>query len=503
MLGSNKKEGRELLFFIVPLILFFSALLIVNLHVFNDKCHPEGDHALTALSVERASEQIVWSGPYSRSGVRHPSPVLFYYYATTRWIFDPFTSTAGALSAAAFLLNSFCLLAGLFVFRRMHSEGAMLFAAILISVLPFTINSVFFDTWGPAAIVLPFFLFFISSSAVAAGHSSGLILQSIAAVIVTGTHFGTLPIVAVIYSFSLIKFFCDSGVNKKDQALKLSLSFLVLFSGYFLPVLRLILKQEQSELYQLLAFAFTEPIQQSLLEAFGYVGGFYRLPFRRFLPAPEIVLVTVLVLLLLLRTKDIFFTRLKTILLLTITFSVIAAMKIDIARFRYVMWWHVPVVAFFFYYLLIPVLFTKQIVILNPLKNRVVQSFIFVVTFLLVLPGYEIRARKCTDFYVGLVDMLPCAEDLIYTVMIAEPEVWKPVAGSVLSLYRADCNVCVYDWEFMFEDSLQCRMNKGGFEKSVRLTFFDKNKKLPAPEAEARQFLHRKAVVVIKPEKKN
>jgi len=501
-----------LVLILLPILIFLCTLLFLSWDALLLSCLPEGDYALIALSVEQVFRDPPLSGAYSRTGVRHPGPGIYYFYAVVSPLFSPFLSPQGTLMFSQFLLNVALLVTAMFLYRRQEKH---IFSTAVLLLLSFTIlrhanSELWFNIWGPAVVVLPIFLFLIASASVACGSRLALIPQGVSAVIAAGTHFGTIVLVLPLLLFSVVFFLIEHRDTWKRDLLRLLILPAICFLAFSPALIDFLIWQEQSNPYRLIQFFGTGQETNSLFEAIRYVAAYYNVPLRPlFGRVPrEPVFVFLIVALILYRPGSLFRKRLKYILLFSIALSVFAALRVDELRYRYFMWWQFCLVLLV-YAQLITAAGEKLIELI---KGQLPNNIPIPVLCLSVLIMYASAAmasqwytlttpQRCAPFYKELEAKTQPLGINDYAILIQDNN-WKPAAAVVYSLYKQGKNPCVYDRDFLFGREFTCidgqELSKDE-GKRLRLTFYDRRREVPE-DKDATQHRGRQAVVVIKKE---
>ncbi len=232
--------------FAVPVLgfLFMGMLLYFNWEQLLYFCPQSGDYALLALSVEQAKDGIVFSGPYSRFEFNHPLPTYFYIYALLEpyvWFSQYWMSKYQLIS---FLINSFCILASLIIFKRLTKKNSYCLI-LLVAVICCFLRTYFIGSWGPSTLPAPLLLLAISFPALIIYGQGYLPIVTISSIFVSSNHLIGAMIAVVFFVWGLIHYLFKRNYNFVwSRSILLSITLILVSTAPL--VLDLIINQDNS-----------------------------------------------------------------------------------------------------------------------------------------------------------------------------------------------------------------------------------------------------------------
>jgi hypothetical protein len=335
----------------IPAFLIFSLLTLIALATFlslaGTSCIKPRDHSLLLVSILRAGEFDILTGPYSRLQFFHPGPLLFYVLRLLSWPITIFYPVSSSIYGAQFALNLLCLFSSILILLGTLGKRFALVLLCCVLLTFFRTNSeIFFDFWGPSSIVFPALLFFVACYSGAKGSLSALLLASATFSLCTQTHLGSagslLP-VAAISLFSFLK-------HTKQPRIRSLLCLLILVLILWFPVLLDYFRYgSESNLLALYQFLVSEKSLLSTNEVLQYYSQYFGLPFRPFFHKEKVLLfVTIPVLSLVLSfvyNKKLF--SLSALLCASTVFGFLSCYGITEGTFSYLLWFTFAPVALY------------------------------------------------------------------------------------------------------------------------------------------------------------
>ncbi|HET9690759.1 MAG TPA: hypothetical protein VFP61_06380, partial [Acidimicrobiales bacterium] len=171
-----------------------------------------GDGALTAIATRRAARFEQLLGPYSRTGVHHPGPAMFYLLA-------PFVDLARSVSSGLYLgalaINLAALVTIVAVVWRRAGPPAALAAAVALDLFvvclgPGTLR----EPWNPYLVVVPMVAFVVLWAAadprtdprtdLRTGQGAG-VWAAVVGSYEMQTHLATVPVVVALLAALLVR----------------------------------------------------------------------------------------------------------------------------------------------------------------------------------------------------------------------------------------------------------------------------------------------------------
>jgi hypothetical protein len=135
------------------------------------------------------------TGPYSRYDWYHPGPALFWLLAP---VYRLAGSDAGAMYAAAAVLNIVAVIGACVVARRLGGRPLLVVTGVVLAIAVAGGASDYADPWNPYLIVLPLVLFLLAAAATAAGDPWAVPVAVAAGAFVVQAHVGNAVVVAVV-----------------------------------------------------------------------------------------------------------------------------------------------------------------------------------------------------------------------------------------------------------------------------------------------------------------
>lgn len=205
--APSRRADAELRCYRLPAGIIFTILAILlarNWGNLSTSCERLTDYVLLSLNVENAKDFLAWTGAYSRLELRHPGPVLFYFYALGDWLFSFVEMPLGRFRLTQFIINVLFLFVLLLGTVRTTRSRAMGIVAGICGLL-LCVNSsgsafgVLAEVWNPFPAILPMAALIVTGGLVMAGHSAVLPVATVSAVVAAHTHLGALPVAGTLY----------------------------------------------------------------------------------------------------------------------------------------------------------------------------------------------------------------------------------------------------------------------------------------------------------------
>lgn len=154
------------------------------------------DWALLELRIrDVGSGDTPLTGPYSRYDWYHPGPAMFWLLAP---VYRLAGSDAGAMYAAAAVLNIVAVVGACVVARRLGGRPLLVVVGVVLAIAAAGGASEYADPWNPYLIVLPLVLFLLAAAAMAAGDPWALPVAVAAGAFVVQSHVGNAVVVAAV-----------------------------------------------------------------------------------------------------------------------------------------------------------------------------------------------------------------------------------------------------------------------------------------------------------------
>jgi hypothetical protein len=208
---------------LLPGVIFFAFILLVNWRLFVTPMAEYGDIAVNALQVQNAKHFRELLGNYSRWQFHHPGPFFFYLFAAGEALFYnllhlvPAPFNAERLAETAF--STVCLFLTIHIFyvnvrKSLFPVLAVLFSILFSYALDSAIpGSMFLDLWPPYIAMFCFLLFSASCASVAAGNWKHLPLMALSGMIMLHAHVAQALFVPVLALVAL----CSASISESKH----------------------------------------------------------------------------------------------------------------------------------------------------------------------------------------------------------------------------------------------------------------------------------------------
>ena len=152
-------------------------------------------HHFPLLGTSSSASQVLGVG------VNHPGPMLFYICA-------PFVTLFGGavgLATAVAVINSSCVAGSIYVAYRIFGRSGALSAAVIASIITWTLGSdLLVAAWNPYILLFPCLLMIFLTAGVASGHGMMLPWLLLVGTFCIQTHIGYVYIVIGLCAFAVV-----------------------------------------------------------------------------------------------------------------------------------------------------------------------------------------------------------------------------------------------------------------------------------------------------------
>lgn len=464
----NSKIDRDSAVVLVGVVLFFFSYFALQFELLADACPRAGDFALISLEVEYAKTWSALTGPYSRFNFRHPGPIYFYFYAMGETFFWFISSIRGQHLLTQLVLNASCIIAASWIFIRFlgAKAGLILFLAVLVC-FGSAEKRVFYELWGPTAIVAPVLLFASALAPFATGRLAYTPLVAIASSLAVQNHLGAvavvIPMLTIGMFLAIYNRFSRSLSFSKVEILWLILTVLIGGISAWPILLDAYLSPGLGNLGAIADFISARSETPSFDEAIGFVASYYYLPLRELLGAPRgsalkyLVLLAVLTLPFLLKPKAGGVVHLlRCFLLCSIFFSLLGALGISGKMYGSLLRYELSYVAIGYTLSVLGVLslFKKDFISTRFQTLSLVLFCLIGIGF--GLQRYHVSKRSCRDFH-PIVEAIKDSSKGPVELSIRDRKAWKDVALIALLLEREQVDFCVSSgWKVLFGQRRVC-----------------------------------------------
>ena len=210
MFSSGSRSRYIALTFLLGAIVV-AAVVAVNRHYFfAAKVYEIADCAANSLEVLRAKRFECFYGAYSRWGLHHPGPALFYCFAAGETLFGPILhwvpTPLNAQILVVLILMAFFLATGIGAAARWVRQPFFVPVAFLLATLHFTsihLDSCMLAAWPPYVMPIPFFCLIVLAATVAAGQGDDLPVLALTGCFIIHSHVAhplfVLPLFGLAY----------------------------------------------------------------------------------------------------------------------------------------------------------------------------------------------------------------------------------------------------------------------------------------------------------------
>ncbi len=455
---KDQQSSLRKSYFYLLLLGFFGVFTFLNSSEIFVKCFEVGDYATNALRVETALEGKQLLGPYSRYRFQHPGPILFYIRALAEICLPFLPSKFAVHTFSQYCLNIlFFVLALIFILRK-SSELRTPILVLLCSLLWLTNSGyqIWLNSWGPTAVVLPFFLFLVSSAKYHSGDQSALLWMVLSGSFAVQTHVGTgLPIAATGGFCLLAQFF------NTQKAVSKSVLILAVALGVFLwlPVLyQSFFSAEGSNLLRIVHYAASKSSAHSFKDILDFLGQYYFF----FLPQTQgglLSMISAIGMLFLPFRKKPFLYSLRSIVFIAFCFSLILTFRTHGELYAYLGLYNISIASLMIS-LYCSAAFSK-LQIPQGFRYALSASIFAGIILCCSLYGRSPKTERCNARPGELYSQLSPEKGNLYVIEVAggrHQGAWEEAAGLALALERADVNYCVPGkWAFLFGKARSCR----------------------------------------------
>ncbi len=420
-------------------------------------CVEDGDYAANSLSVEEAKDFRQLLGPYSRFGFHHPGPLIFYFRAATEKALASFElSPYSVHNISQFILNVLSVFLMLLLLSW-HSRSVLtpvVFFVFLWAIFQNIDPSLWFDTWGPYAVICSSALYVVSCAALMRGRSVGLIPLILTGSLILQTQVSTVAIVPLLAVMSFLFYTKKAGARRWKYLLWLSGVFLLVL---WIPPLLDLISAEKNNISRLYSASQRNSEGQSFLSALNYLLSFY---------VPGVVKNKVMWFLGLFvflwaipLSSNKFYFHLRTLLTVCVLSSLVYALRIPGDLHPYLFSYHYAISSLC--YGLLFVLPFEHFV-----RHRLSELFLtlLLLLFLSLSTGMYSRAHynaQCSQISADIVHRIEPEPSTLYRIDIdvtTDEKAWARALGIGLELERKGVLFCLNrKWSRLFNEAKRCR----------------------------------------------
>lgn len=245
--------------------------------------HEEGDDAANALQIENAKRFRELHGNYSRWEFHHPGPAFFYAYALGEWLLYDVTGIApaprNAHVYAAFLVQLAFYAAAIALLARQTSRPwTVAGLAVALAALHYSqVQRVFYSTWPPDVLLMPFLCFVVACAACAARDRLALPIMVLAGSFLVHGHVAQ-PLFVVVMALVALAATIDFQYRRWRELLRGPYHFVTaaLLAVFLLPLVIDAFAGRESNLYDIsLHFKTQGGGGQAFLPSLLFYGAYY------------------------------------------------------------------------------------------------------------------------------------------------------------------------------------------------------------------------------------